>query len=276
MVQHLSDITWWSPKAVGEDGRVAVITVSYNTKELTALLLWSLYRVLEWRSLEVVVVDNGSRDGSAELLAEAQAAGLCILLGNDANRLHGPALNQALSWLAGRPGPSPEWVWVLDSDCVVARGDALTQALGAAEGREAALVGEPEWDRWHQCETFGLYSLLLRPALVWRPRLRPFGAGGDPIHDVLVSAKAAGLQMVPFGVAADGYVIHRGRGSLAAVVANNESSNPLYGWAREHDEPHVGGISGGHERYQGLVARFRHEVGTVTGASLVAGCQRRP
>src|ERR1700729_3473618 len=29
-------------------GRVAVITVSYNTRELTALLLWSLRRVLEW------------------------------------------------------------------------------------------------------------------------------------------------------------------------------------------------------------------------------------
>ena len=40
-------------------GRAAVITVSYNTRELTALLLWSLRRVLDWEPLEVVVVDNG-------------------------------------------------------------------------------------------------------------------------------------------------------------------------------------------------------------------------
>jgi hypothetical protein len=32
-------------------GRVAVITVSYNTRELTTLLLWSLRRILEWESL---------------------------------------------------------------------------------------------------------------------------------------------------------------------------------------------------------------------------------
>ena len=32
-------------------GRVAVITVSYNTRELTALLLWSLRRILAWGSL---------------------------------------------------------------------------------------------------------------------------------------------------------------------------------------------------------------------------------
>jgi GT2 family glycosyltransferase len=50
-------------------GRVAVITVSFNTRELTALLLWSLRRILMWESLEVIVVDNGSKDGSAELLA---------------------------------------------------------------------------------------------------------------------------------------------------------------------------------------------------------------
>jgi hypothetical protein len=66
-----SDVTWWPPEGVEEDGRVVGVTVSYNTKELTALLLWSLYRVLEWWSLDVVVVDNGSSDGSSELLADA-------------------------------------------------------------------------------------------------------------------------------------------------------------------------------------------------------------
>ena len=55
-------------------GLVAVITVSYNTRELTALLLWSLRRILDWKSLEIVVVDNGSKDGSAELLARIDAA----------------------------------------------------------------------------------------------------------------------------------------------------------------------------------------------------------
>ena len=66
------DIVRWPDRPV-RPGRVAVITVSFNTRELTALLLWSLRRVLEWESLEAIVVDNGSKDGSAELLRRFRA-----------------------------------------------------------------------------------------------------------------------------------------------------------------------------------------------------------
>lgn len=78
----------------------------------------------------------------------------------------------------------------------------------------------------------------------------------------------------PFGFTADGYVIHRGRGSLAAVTATEERTNPLYAWARDHHEPHFGNVPGASERYRDLVAAFRREVGTVTGNSLVASCLR--
>lgn len=77
--------TWWPIQRSVEPGRVAVLTVSHNTKALTALLLWSLYRALEWPTLEVVVVDNRSHDGSAELLAEIHEAGLCTLIANEQN-----------------------------------------------------------------------------------------------------------------------------------------------------------------------------------------------
>jgi transposase len=157
--------------------------------------------------------------------------GLCALLANDTNLRHGPATNQALSWLAGRPGRLAQWVWVLDSDCVVARPDVLSKALSTIEGGDPALVGEPGWDRWHHCQTLGLYSLLLRPARVWLPALKPFATGGNPIHDLLASAAAARLAKASFRFTADGYGIHRGRGSLAAVVERNERSNPLYEWA---------------------------------------------
>ena len=46
-------------------GRVAVITVSDNTRELTAPPLWSLRRNPAWGSLQIAVVENGSTDGSA-------------------------------------------------------------------------------------------------------------------------------------------------------------------------------------------------------------------
>lgn len=78
-------IVRWPDRPV-TPGLVTVIAVSYNTRELTALLLWSLRRILAWEPLEVVVVDNGSRDGSAELLARVSVAGGCRLIAGAAAR----------------------------------------------------------------------------------------------------------------------------------------------------------------------------------------------
>ena len=190
------------------------MTVSYDTRELTALLLWSLCTIVNWPDLEIVVVDNGSADGSADLLAEAAQSGICVLLANDVNRRHDPGLNQGISWLAARRGPLPAWIWILDSDVVAARPDALSAALAVARARSAALVGEPRWDPWHQVESFGLYSLLMDPAVVWQQQTGPF-ADGDPLFDLVTSAARLGISMAAFPFTAGGHVIHRGRSSLA-------------------------------------------------------------
>ncbi|MGI8449370.1 MAG: glycosyltransferase family 2 protein [Streptosporangiaceae bacterium] len=267
-----SDVVWWPGAAGADPGRVAVVSVSYNTRELTALLLWSLCEIVTWPALEIVIVDNGSRDGSAELLAGAARAGVCVLLANDANRQHGPGLNQAISWLASRPGPRPAWIWILDSDVAAARPDVLAAALAAARSAKAALAGEPRWDPWHQAERFELYSLLLDPAQVWRPGIGPFTDGGDPSFDLLSSAARSGLRQAAFPFATEGHVIHRGRGSLAAVFAAGDRSHPLHDWASGHHAPHFGGVPGAAERYQALLRTFRQQTGPLTPASLAAAC----
>lgn len=232
---------------------VAVVTVSYNTRELTALLLWSLYRVLDWPLGDVVVVDNASTDGSLDMLRDAQAAGLVTLLANDRNVGHGLALNQAVDWLRGRARRA----WILDSDCVVARPDALAEATRSS----AAIVGEPHWDPWRQRERFETYSLLLDLEQV----AHPFAAGGDPSLELLDSARDAGLELSPFPFTEDGFVIHLGRGSLAAVVQAADREHELYAWAVDHHEPHYGGVAGAAERYAELVERYRREGGSASG-----------
>jgi glycosyltransferase involved in cell wall biosynthesis len=270
------DVVWWPEASRADQERVAVVTVSYDTRELTAFLLWSLRRILKWRRLEIVVVDNRSQDGSAQMLADAERGGVCVLVANQVNRQHGPALNQGISWLAARPGPPPAWIWILDSDAVVARPDSLSAALAAAAGGPAALVGEPHWDRWHQAEQFGLYSLILDPAQVWRTGIRPFTDGGDPAFGLLTSAAGLGLAATAFPFTAGGYVIHRGRGSLAAVFAAGNRSHPLYQWAAGHHEPHFGEVPGADRRYELLLRTFRAETGPLTGLSLASACRRRP
>jgi len=267
------DVVRWPTATAADHDRVAVVCASYNTKELTGLLLWSLRRIVHWPYLDVVFVDNGSRDGSAEMLTEAARHGVCALLANDVNRHHGPALNQGISWLAARPGPLHAWIWVLDSDVVAARPGVLAEACTAARHQSAALIGEPQWDPWHQVERFGAYSLLFDPAMVWRPGIGPFSDDGDPAFDLLASAARAGVGLAAFPFTAAGHVIHRGRGSLAAVYTAGDRSHSMYDWAAGHHEPHFGQVPGAAERHQDLLREFRDQTGPLTGASLAAACR---
>ena len=270
------DLAWWPAGPGIKRGTAAALSVSYNTRELTAFLLWSLRTIVSWPELEIVVIDNGSRDGSAELLAEAARAGVCTLLANHDNRHHGPGLNQGISYLAARPGPRPEWIWILDSDVVAARPDALSAAVTAARERSAALVGEPQHDQWHPDGRFGMYSLLMDPAVAWQQSVGPFADGGDPSLGLVASAARLGIATAPFPFTATGYVIHRGRGSLAAVHAAGDRSHPDFEWAEGHHDAHFAGVAGAAQRYHTLLEDFRQQTGSLTGTSLAAACRRAP
>ena len=107
------DVMWWPARSAAGHEKVAVVTVSYNTRERTALLLWSLRTIVNWPDLEIVVVDNGSADGSAELLAEAAQSGICVLLANDVTASTAPvSTRESPGWPpdADRtPGGSGSW-----------------------------------------------------------------------------------------------------------------------------------------------------------------------
>lgn len=276
----MGQATGWPNIETTQRSGVSVVTINRNTMFLTSLLAWSLFRILRTGQLrDLVVVDNGSDDGSRDLLRGLDQAGLCHLLANEDNPGHGSGLNQAISYLAQeaqRRGKSPAWIWVLDSDCCVARPDALASALEAARRSGAAVVGESEWDPWRQTDRFGLHCLLLDPVRAWQPPLRDFDPGGDPSYAFLSSCAQAGLVLTDFPFLAAGYVIHRGRGSLAHVKATNEVDNPLYDWAVGHHEAHFGGIDGAAERHEALIARFQHEVTILDAAHLVTACQSTP
>ncbi len=269
-----ADVVWWPAGPGASRDSVAALIVSYNTRELTAFLLWSLRTSVSWPELEIVVVDNASRDGSAQLLAEAERGGVCTLLANRENCHHGPGLNQGISYLASRPRPRPEWIWIVDSDVVAARPDALSAAVTMAREHSAALVGEPQLDEWHLDGRFGMYSLLMDPAAAWQQPTGPFADGGDPSLGLVASAARLGVPMAPFPFTAAGHIIHRGRGSLAAVYAAGDRSHPFYEWAAGHHAPHFAGVPGADQRYRALLREFRRATGPLTGTTLAAACRR--
>lgn len=109
---------------------IAVAVVSFNTREV---LERCLHSVMAARPAQVVVVDNGSTDGSGELVETTFPAARLIV--NARNRGYGAAANQAF---AACDAPA---VLLLNSDTVLAP-DALP-ALGRylADHPRAGVVG---------------------------------------------------------------------------------------------------------------------------------------
>lgn len=109
---------------------MAVAVVSFDTRDVLEACLDS---VAAARPPETVVVDNGSTDGSTELV-RARFAGV-RLIANETNRGYGAAANQAVA------ACSLPAVLILNSDTTIAP-DAL-QALGSylAEHPRVALAG---------------------------------------------------------------------------------------------------------------------------------------
>ncbi|MBL8860560.1 MAG: glycosyltransferase [Planctomycetes bacterium] len=97
------------------EGRLtSVLVVSYDALDKTKNCLEALRRTTDPRHpIEIVVVDNGSRDGSAEWLA---AQPDIVLLHNAANEGAPRARNQALARARG------EYLVFLDNDVVVTQG----------------------------------------------------------------------------------------------------------------------------------------------------------
>jgi glycosyltransferase involved in cell wall biosynthesis len=257
-------VTEWPARPTSRDTpvRVAVITVNYNTRLLIAQLIYSLYARPGTRQLaQVLVVDNASTDGSRELLQRMAGAGLCELIVNDEQRYHGPALNQAMNRLAeqeevGSLARHIDYVWVLDSDCVIIRPNTLTEATRALQCSGAALAGQASANQWHAEETIGLFSLLVDPGQVWRDPIPPFEDSGEPSLALQLGCAAAGLSRIEFPFTHAGFLVHRGRSTLAAVLSRGETANKLYRWAVEHHEPHFNAEPGAVDLYQVFQAEF--------------------
>jgi len=79
---------------------VSVVVVSYNTRELTLACVRSVLEQTRAITLEVLVVDNHSRDGSAAAIAAALPE--VRLIANTENRGFAAANNQALRVARGR------------------------------------------------------------------------------------------------------------------------------------------------------------------------------
>jgi len=93
---------------------VSIIVVNWNTRELLLDCLKSIYDTTTGLDIEVIVVDNGSQDGSSKVVKDTFPQ--VKLIQNSENKGFARANNQALSIAAGR------YLLLLNSDAVLTDG----------------------------------------------------------------------------------------------------------------------------------------------------------
>ena len=114
---------------------LSVIIVSFNTKDLLERCLFSLYASGIAVPFEVIVVDNGSSDGTVEMLAERYKN--VVLLMNDQNLWFAKANNQGLHLARGG------YVLLLNSDAFLESG-CVTRLIETLEGKPNAAAAGPK------------------------------------------------------------------------------------------------------------------------------------
>jgi GT2 family glycosyltransferase/glycosyltransferase involved in cell wall biosynthesis/SAM-dependent methyltransferase len=117
--------------------RLSVVVVTYDNRELNRVCIESLAARTEWPNWELIVVDNGSTDGTRELL-EAEAKRLdprLRVLFQGENRGFAAACNAGLAAATG------EFLVLLNNDTVVTRGALTALVRHLSADRSLGLVG---------------------------------------------------------------------------------------------------------------------------------------
>jgi len=112
---------------------VSIIIVNWNTRDILRDCLRSVYEQTQAITFKVIIVDNASRDGSAEMVKEEFPQ--AILIENSQNRGFAAANNQAIKTAGGR------YVLLLNSDTVVLDNAIAKAVKFADEHPYTAVVG---------------------------------------------------------------------------------------------------------------------------------------
>ena len=94
---------------------LSIIILTWNSRQFIVNCLRSVERAVQGLKYELIVVDNGSRDGVLQLLADMFPQVLVIK--NSKNRGVAPARNQGLAVARGR------YIWLLDVDTRILDGN---------------------------------------------------------------------------------------------------------------------------------------------------------
>jgi len=164
---------------------VSIIIVSYNTKNLTLSCISSVVKEGSKLSKEIIIVDNGSRDGSLESIAaiDTKKSEIPIrLIKNDENLGFSKANNQGIKIAKGK------YILLLNSDTQVEKRAIIELIEFAEKNPEAGVVGPKllNPDRTVQPSVFNLPTVSRAIQQYWLAKKRIldkyFPAGSEPVE----------------------------------------------------------------------------------------------
>jgi glycosyltransferase involved in cell wall biosynthesis len=275
---------WSQPPCRVEANRranVAIVTVNWNTATLIAQLLFSICRVVGREQVKrIVVVDNNSDDGSQALLEALSRAGVIDVIYNKHQRYHGPGLNDGIHFLerlqrnSKNAADAIDYIWVIDSDCIILRDDVINDSVAALRKSGAGLCGQFQDEAMPEGYAH-VSSLLFDPARAWRRGFCKFEEHGVPALALQRSMLKNNIPRLDFPFRDNGYLLHPGRGTLRVVRERAEITNNYYSWAEDHWEPGYHDVANGKVLHDEFLAVFNKEVPELSPQALVSACMRQ-
>ncbi len=151
---------------------LSIVIVNWNTKDLLRECLNSIARSEHGLTLEIIVVDNASCDGSAEMLRDdfcqvtliesnrnlgfaggnnlalKRAAGRYVMLLNTDTLVHGTVLRDAVAWLDENPLVGVMGPRVLNADGSLQPSCSMFPSLRHLAMQTLGLTRVPRWDAY--------------------------------------------------------------------------------------------------------------------------------
>jgi GT2 family glycosyltransferase len=153
---------------------VSIIIVSWNTRDILRQCLQSIYEQTVALEYEVIIIDNASTDGSAEMIKTQFPK--AILVENTINKGFAAANNQAIVLAKGR------FILLLNPDTIVLNNAINKSILFADQNQQAAVIGckvfNPDGTLQPTCFMFpSLLNMFLSSSYLYKlfPKSRFFG-----------------------------------------------------------------------------------------------------
>ena len=119
----------------GGDGRVTIIILAWNQLSYTKICIESIKRLTDRNRYDLVVIDNGSKDKTAEYLQTVLDGDGDLIIRNTKNRGFSGGNNQGLRVA------ETEYILMINNDCRIEKDNWLDMLFDESDGKDVGLVG---------------------------------------------------------------------------------------------------------------------------------------